>query len=159
MQRVTPSPHNKSNETPATQSTTVSLSGNREAPSPPAPSVCDNTLTSLSSNQSEKYKCPNIIVDWNSLKDLVNSNLGPCPLCKGRNRALVKKMTVCYAVTLAIHCEDCEKRELQMYNNTIYEPKMLVTCDWGKKKERQEHRKAQLSLNYNQRKLKKIKLH
>ena len=121
MQTATPSPHDESNEAGAPQSTTVSLSSNRKAPSPPAPSACDNTLHSLSSNTSKKYKSPNIIIDWDSLKGLVESNLGPCTFCKGRNRALVKRTSVCYAVTLEIHYEDCKKRELQMYSNTIYE--------------------------------------
>ena len=133
MHTATPSPHNQNNDAATIEVVANSLTSNREAPSPPAPSACDNTLNSLSSNKSEKYKSPNIIVDWNSLKNLVESNLGPCTFCKGRNRALVKRMTVCYAVTLEIHCEDCEKRELQMYNSTKYESKMLVKCDRGKK--------------------------
>ena len=60
-------------------------------------------------------------------------------------------MGVCYAVTIGIRCEICEKKEKQLHQSTKYESKMLVKMDWNTKEQRDEHRKAQPSLNHDQR--------
>ena len=102
MQEATPSTHNEHNNVIGGDSPIISLSSNREAPSPPAPSACDQTENSLSSN-TEKYESPNIILDWNDLKNLIDENLGPCKICKSKNRTLVKKKGIWYACTVGIH--------------------------------------------------------
>ena len=103
--------HNETNDTATSQHTEISLPSNREVPSPPAPSVCNNRMTSLPSDKTKKtYESSNIVVDWNNLKRLVESNLGLCKVCKGNSQRLVKKSIICYVVTVAIHCKDCEKR-------------------------------------------------
>ena len=60
------------------------------------------------------------------MKDLANYNLGPCKIYNGQKRTLAKKMSVCYAVTIAIHCADCEKKERQLYNSVNYESRMVA---------------------------------
>ena len=126
MPTATPSPHDETNDVATLQSMAISLPSNREAPSPPAPSACDKNMTSLPSNSTKRtYESPNIIVNWNNLKGLVESNMGPCTVCKGRNRRLVKKSTTCYAVTVGIHCEDCENKKKELYQNINYESKII----------------------------------
>ena len=81
------------------QSLAKLVASNREAPSFPAPSVCDNMTTSLLCNKTKSapkaYESPNILIDWNNLKKLIDYNLGPYKVCKRTNRTLVKKMSVC----------------------------------------------------------------
>ena len=90
MPTATPSPHNQNNDAATLEGMANSLTSNREAPSPPAPSACDKNMTALPSNKTKRtYESPNIIVDWNNLKGLVESNLGPCTYCKGSNQRLV----------------------------------------------------------------------
>ena len=122
MQTATPSPHFENNDVDGPDGPAISLSSNREAPSPPAPSVCDTLIhNSLSSNKTApiEYESPNIILDWNNLKKLVDENLGPCKVCKSKDCVLAKKMGVCYASTIGIHCNGCEKKKKELYHSTI----------------------------------------
>jgi len=86
MSESTPATHHKDNDGAKPQELARSLSSNREVPSPPAPSARNKNI-SLSSAPSAcdrntlssniKHKAPNVLVDWNQLKDLVERNLDP----------------------------------------------------------------------------------
>ena len=155
MQKATPPTNNQHNDVVGAHAPTISLSSNREAPSPPAPSACDQIMNSLSSN-TEKYKAPNIILDWNDLKNLIDENLGPCKICKSNDRTLVKKKGISYACTVGIHCNDCEKKKKEIYQSTNYESKTIEKMEMKTKQQRDKKRKAQLSRNHLQRQLNKI---
>ena len=162
MSESTPPPHDSDNDIAKQSDMAISLSSNREAPSPPAPSACDNNIiNSLSSNITEgeetnldegttikdKYSAPNRIVDWNQLKDVVDKNLGPCNICKSNQRYLVEQKSACFAVTIAIHCPDCDKKMIQNYNNVQYKAGKLKGMRRTNRKEKKEYRKKQLALN------------
>ena len=173
MSDSTPPPHDSNNDIAKQAGAARSLSSNREAPSPPAPSACDNSIiNSLSSNITEgegtnldevaalkeKYSAPNRIVDWNQLKSVVDNNLGPCNTCKSTQRYLVEQKSACFAVTIAIHCPDCEKKTKQNYNNVQYKATKLKKVSRKNRKEKRKYRKQQLALNHKQRQLGKKKL-
>ena len=126
MSESTPPPNNSNNDIAEPSDMAISLSSNMEAPSPPAPSACNNNINSLSSNPDEattmkaKYSAPNRIVNWDQLKDVVNKNLGPCSICKSNQRSLVEQKSTCFAVTIAIHCPDCAAKRKQDYNKVQY---------------------------------------
>ena len=139
MSESTRPTHHKDNDGAKPQGLARSLSSNREAPSPPAPSACHKNTsllsapsachknTSLSSNI--KHKAPNILVDWDQLKDLVERNLGPCNVCKSKERTLIQKMNIWYATTLEINCPTCELKKRALKHEIHYDSKQLESMD------------------------------
>ena len=149
----------------------ISLSSNRETPSPPAPSTCDNNNTkSLSSNIIEgtnldeittikdKYSAPNRIVNWNQLKDVVDKNLGPCNICRSNQRYLIEQKSACFAVTIAIHCPGCVAKTKRNYNKVQYKAAKLKGVRITSAKDKKEYRRLKLALNHSKRQLKKKNL-
>ena len=120
MSEATPPPYDEHNDTAKPQNSAILLPSDREAHLPPSPdiSTCDNMTTSFPSNKTKSvpkaYELPNIIIDWDNLKKLIDCNLGLCKVCKSTDRTLVQKMSFCYAVTIGIHYEIYEEIEKQL---------------------------------------------
>ena len=81
------------------------------------------------SETNKTYDAPNIIVNWAHLKEVLDDNLGPCKICKGNNRTITKTRPICFAVSLEIHCPECDKNKSQSYNQINMEPRDLRICN------------------------------
>ena len=92
------------------------------------------------SETNETYDAPNIIVNWAHLKEVLDDNLGQCKICKGNNRIITKTRPICFAVSLEIHCPECDENKLQNYNQIKYGTKRLEDMERNSKRDKLKYK-------------------
>ena len=108
-----------------------------------APKDCDVPNAKQSSKQA-----PNRIINWSNLRNIVDGNLGNCKVCKSPGLRLVQTNLVVFSSTIAIHCDNCEKKEMKLYQEIKYGMRYLKSLPRKSLAERKIYKEKKNKIDY-----------
>ena len=66
-----------------------------------------------------------MIIDWSNLTNIIDPLLGNYKVCTSSGLRLIEKQRVLFSYEIAVHCDNWEKEDMKLYQETKYMKRVM----------------------------------